>query len=155
MAWNCHLQLAVRISDHELQRRPTGEIARPVAVDLVGVGEEVVGLGRPSQLRLVQRQGVAGRGAVEDGDVRGGRLEDAAKVSVSHHLVHVLDEFVQIRIVRIGVRVVEVAAHQHHQMIGAEVGGLAIYVGDELLQIRVQVEALQQRVVLYSSCACC
>ena len=118
----CYLKQSISLSDHSFERGARSEVACPVGVRVVTVGEEVVAFDGPLVAGFVQRLDVAGLRRVEHVDAR------VISVGVLHHFVHVLEPHV-------AVHVVEVVAHGEHDLIGGVLTGLSFRVLEQVAHL--------------------
>mmetsp|Transcript_520 Transcript_520/g.542 ORF Transcript_520/g.542 Transcript_520/m.542 type:complete len:309 (-) Transcript_520:790-1716(-) len=106
------------------------EVAGPVGIGLVGVGEHIVGLGRPLHVMLLESIDIGTRSSV---------LEVVLIAVVS---VHVLDHVVKTTVVPLGVNELEVAAPDDEDFIGQIVLSSEIDILHQVLGLFFGIEVL-------------
>lgn len=120
------------------------EVAAPVGVRVTGVGEEVLRFVGPSQLHLVQLVDIArGRriehihlGALHLASIHipeGDTINQCGIVNLQRFNFILLNQFVHVLVVDLGILVLEVITHGHHDVCGTEVLGHILHIADEVI----------------------
>ena len=126
---------SAHVLDKALESDPGCKVAGPHRMLAIGVGEEIIILDWVGGLLLLNGVDVVLGSGVEDPD------------AVLGAGVDVLDELVDVLVPHAGVGVGEVLPEGVHEVAGAEVVALALEVGHELVCPRVDVVALEGRIV--------